>query len=40
VAACALYRSLGFVDVAPYRHNPFDDAVFLALDLHEAPPAA
>ena len=33
VAACALYRSLGFVDVAPYRHNPFDDAVFLALPL-------
>ena len=38
VAACALYRSLGFVDVAPYRHNPFDDAVFLALDLHEERP--
>lgn len=33
VAACALYRSLGFVDVDPYRHNPFDDAVFLALPL-------
>jgi GNAT superfamily N-acetyltransferase len=33
VEACALYRSLGFVDVAPYRHNPFDDAVFLALDV-------
>lgn len=33
VAACALYRDLGFVDIAPYCHNPFDDAVFLALDL-------
>lgn len=33
VAACALYRDLGFVDVTPYRHNPFDDAVFLALAL-------
>lgn len=33
VAACTLYRSLGFVDVEPYRHNPFDDAVFLVLDL-------
>jgi GNAT superfamily N-acetyltransferase len=33
VAACALYRSLGFVDVAPYRHNPFADAVFLGLEL-------
>lgn len=32
-AACALYRRLGFVEVPPYRHNPFDDAVFMALDL-------
>jgi GNAT superfamily N-acetyltransferase len=39
VAACALYRSLGFVDVAPYRHNPFDDAVYLALDLRDPSPA-
>ncbi|MEX2660187.1 MAG: GNAT family N-acetyltransferase [Acidimicrobiales bacterium] len=33
VAACALYRRLGFVDVPPYRQNPFPDAVFPALDL-------
>ena len=33
VAACALYRDLGFVEIDAYRHNPFDDAVFLALDL-------
>jgi GNAT superfamily N-acetyltransferase len=32
-AACALYRDLGFSDIPPYRPNPFDDAVFLALDL-------
>ena len=38
VAACALYRSLGFVEVAPYRHNPYDDVLFLAHDLgHDAP---
>ena len=32
-AACTLYRSLGFVDVEPYRHNPFGDAVFMAMEL-------
>lgn len=31
--ACALYRRLGFTEIEPYRHNPFDDAVFMALDL-------
>lgn len=31
--ACALYRSLGFTDVAPYCENPFADAVFLGLEL-------
>jgi len=34
VAACSLYRDLGFVEIDAYRHNPFDDAVFFALDLH------
>jgi hypothetical protein len=33
VAACGLYRSLGFVEVAPYTHNPFDDVLYLGLDL-------
>ncbi len=31
--ALALYRSLGFVAIAPYRHNPIDGAVFLELAL-------
>lgn len=31
--AQALYRSLGFRPVAPYRFNPVEGAVFLSLDL-------
>lgn len=31
--ALALYRSLGFVDITPYRHNPEPGACFLELDL-------
>jgi len=31
--AIALYRSLGFVDIAPYRFNPIDGAVYMALPL-------
>lgn len=33
VAAQALYQSLGFVDTAPYRHNPVARARFLELVL-------
>jgi putative acetyltransferase len=32
-AAIELYRSFGFVDIAPYRYNPIPGAVFLRLDL-------
>lgn len=28
-AAIALYRDMGFVDIAPYTHNPVEGALFL-----------
>jgi len=31
--ANALYRSLGFRPIRPYRHNPIPDALFLELEL-------
>jgi ribosomal protein S18 acetylase RimI-like enzyme len=32
-AANNLYRSMGFVEIEPYRFNPISDAVYLELDL-------
>ena len=31
--AIALYRSLGFVEIAPYCHNPVEGATFMELHL-------
>src|SRR5580693_8917292 len=32
-AAVALYGSLGFKPIAPYRYNPIDGALFMALEI-------
>ncbi|MEO6317620.1 MAG: GNAT family N-acetyltransferase [Acidimicrobiales bacterium] len=32
-AAIAIYEELGFADIPAYRHNPFEDARYFALDL-------
>jgi putative acetyltransferase len=35
--ALTLYRELGFHEIAPYRDNPIDGAVFLELQLRDQP---
>ena len=32
-AAVALYRKLGFEEIEPYYHNPFDDVIYFGMDL-------
>jgi putative acetyltransferase len=36
--ALELYRTLGFVEAPPYRHNPLPGAKFLQLDLAQFEP--
>jgi putative acetyltransferase len=33
VEAISLYRSIGFTEVDPYRHNPIEGALFMSLEL-------
>ncbi|MDO4850696.1 MAG: GNAT family N-acetyltransferase [Actinomycetota bacterium] len=32
-AAVSLYRKLGFEEIEPYYHNPFEDVIYFGIDL-------
>ena len=32
-SAIAIYRRLGFQEIEPYYHNPFDDVIYMGIDL-------
>ena len=34
-SANSMYKSLGFYDIEPYRHNPIDGAMYMELDLQK-----
>ena len=33
-AAVALYRKLGFQEIEPHYHNPFEDVIYFGIELN------
>ena len=38
--AIAIYRSIGFYEIKPYRENPIEGALYMELDLKDAFPSS